>query len=143
LAALLGAGTFLLNLATRPDPRHRPEIGAAIEARVEQAHPGDHLALSDIATFDWDRIVILPPYASNQMAAGLGVAGWDVEKSPTFTSESGNLVGFVQGETLVAWTVVGRRADLPPAQTGSPLALSRHDAVFIWSGSKLDVVASP
>ena len=143
LAAVLGFGIFLFNRANRPDEAHRPELGTAVETWAAQAHRGDRLTLSDIASFAWDRVVILPPYASNRMAADLGVNGWDVESSPTAFSEVGSLVGFERGGNLVAWTVVGRRSDLPPAQTGSPIALDRPNAVFVWSGMKFDVAPTP
>lgn len=121
----------------RPEGARRTDVGNAINAWVDAANPGDRLHLAEVTDFDWDRVVILPPYASNEMArAALGFA-WNAQGSPLAVTEGGSTVAFALGRSVVGWTTIASYVNLPLDGSPEPLALDRAAAVLTWSNGGL------
>ena len=134
------AFTTMLDLPRSPQGQHRQEIGGQVESWATNSNIGRRLVLSDVATFDWDRVLILAPYATDQEARNqLGFA-WNVEDWSSM-NEGMNLVGFALDKHIVAWTSVSRLTELLPHPTteGDTLLLSRDAAVLTWTGSAFEV----
>lgn len=124
-------------LFPRPEGVERPDIANRIEAWAERAEPGDQLVLSEVADFAWDRVVIVAPYTANGEVCRELNLKWNVEAAPTYARDAWNLVGFVQGDEVVAWTTVSRSAELLPASGPYLLSVNREQAFFRWTGSAL------
>lgn len=78
------------------------EISTAIEQQLMQAKGGS-VDLSSAVPGNWDSVCILGPYSTNRVARTTLGFDWDVESRTTIaTNESGSLLLFVQGGTVVA-----------------------------------------
>ena len=102
LAGILGGALLLIGCGpTNPpeDVQARDQLIAA----VKSSRVGDEIDLTAVIDDQWDRLVVLPPYATNDDAADVLGFPFNVEESPTSVDDSGSVFVFAEGDAVAVW----------------------------------------
>jgi hypothetical protein len=97
------------------------------------------LDLRERMRFDWDRLIVLPPYSSAEaLKSKLGFEWPAGQKSNSQMSDRYSMLVFVKGQEVAAWTDVDReRTSLDPLMDKGYIA--RADAVFTMRAARRKV----
>ena len=134
--AILSAAAYASSLLPRePTGERRQDVGDAIAAWARSAQPGDRLDLAEVAAFAWDRAAIFSAYAEPEIAPEVLGFAWNIDDAPTYWSDGGTLIGFADGDRVVAWTIVPNDAGFGFQYEGDGIAIGRQDAALVWNGS--------
>ena len=120
-----------------PAGAQRNDIGDRLVSWTASAKVGDHIALTDLTDFTWDRVLIGGPYSLDESVhEQLGFA-WDIEKAPSHLNEGLNILAFADGDHVVAWSVVSRRSDIWMPRGEDPSVFDAGGAELFWDGHQL------
>jgi hypothetical protein len=87
-------------------PTNPPEGVEARDRLIEVVHAapvGEVIDLAQVIDVDWDRLVILPPYATNAYAAERLGFPFDADSLPTSVNDNGSVYVFAKGDAAVVW----------------------------------------
>lgn len=104
-------------------------ISAQLEALLK-ARPETHIDLAQIGPASWERLCVLTPYTTNARAEQVLGFAWDAERNTSIAGNEGiNILVFVQGQEVVAYTEHSRRkGDFSKMQ---PSCLPRTQAIVV------------
>jgi len=103
LALVLLAAAGCESAAQRQGAQVNRTLGALLEGTARAGDRKLDLRGTRLG-FDWDRLVVLPPYATANLAQrGLGFAWSEVNKSASQMQDRYQLLVFVRGDEVVAW----------------------------------------
>ena len=129
----------VLDLPRAPGGKQVPMVGRFIQEWAFSAEAGDHLTISDVTDFGWDRVLFVAAYASDKDPREQLGFSWNVDDW-TSSNEGSNLIGFVSGQRVVVWTSMS--AWMNPLKglenEGGMLLLSRDEAVLVRTSAGLE-----
>ena len=80
-------------------------ISGQITAQVEDSRKSGFVDLSVVGPSSWERMCVLTPYTTNEMAAQVLGFNWDAESKTSITgSDVVNALVFIHGQHVVAYT---------------------------------------
>lgn len=127
---LIGLASVVVLAGCGSDSGGSEDLASALSAGLSHgARNNEHVALDEITSFDWERVVFVCPYADQDAIDRQLGFPWS-DPPPMLHSEGQSLFVFAEDDEVVAWAPVDRSV-ADPCSAGAPAPVEREAATFV------------
>lgn len=118
-------------------------LAAELLDAVSNSKTGDRLIMAEVLSGDWSRFAVFPAYSSNEAAHQTLGFPFDIERTPSQSDDSIDVIVLATDVAVVQWFTVSE-SEVSFGVDSTPLTLDKSDSVFEVSITSLgDRILTP